>query len=114
MSYGLIPLRLPPGPGVIAMPSRTYSGSVLPLDVAPRMRTAIAPSGAVETSTPETRPWSAFWIGSFGSGWTSFDFVTEDGDAVAASREAVVVSLFRGAGGAHEADEERYRACGAS
>src|SRR5438309_3555951 len=54
MSYGLIPVRLPFGPGCIGMPSTTYSGWVLALkDEAPRMRTAMPPSAVRLTARSE-------------------------------------------------------------
>src|SRR5689334_766131 len=41
------------------------------------MRTAIPPSAAVITSTPETRPWRAFSIGSSGAGLMSCEVTVE-------------------------------------
>src|SRR5881628_1936358 len=64
MSFGLMPVRLPPGPGSIGMPSITYSGWLLPVnDEPPRMRTAMPPSGARVTSTPGNRPSKIFSMG---------------------------------------------------
>ncbi len=67
MSCGEIPLRLPPGPGWMGMPSRTYSGSVSPRrDVAPRIRMAM-PSAVLTTVTPATRLASNSSIGAPGA-----------------------------------------------
>ncbi|MEJ2371981.1 MAG: FG-GAP-like repeat-containing protein, partial [Gemmatimonadales bacterium] len=63
MSYGEIPTRAPPGPGLIAMPSMTYNGSLSPRsDVWPRMRTT-RPLAVCRTSTPVTRPSRILSIG---------------------------------------------------
>src|SRR5229473_1497444 len=70
ISCGLIPVRLPPGPGWIATPSSTYSGSLLPrIDVVPRMRTATPPSALRVTITPGKRPISTCSMGW--PGWRS-------------------------------------------
>src|SRR6266513_1145425 len=55
MSFGLIPVRLPPGPDCTAMPSITYSGSLLPvIEEFPRMRMAMLPSAVCEMYNPGT------------------------------------------------------------
>lgn len=79
MSYGEIPDSAPFGPGVIAIPSRTYSGSPLPLTLeVPRMRTAMPPSDERETQTP----------GYLAASWSSIDTV---GDRSMSSAVTVVV-----------------------
>src|SRR5256885_17271045 len=65
MSCGLMPTRAPQGPGWIARPSMTYSGSEGPLiDVLPLIRTAMPPSAVREIMTPGTFAARVFSIGS--------------------------------------------------
>src|SRR6185369_3738385 len=64
MSEGLIPDKLPPGPGVIGTPSMTYKGSLSALKLfAPRMRTVRDPSAVRPSTTPATRSARIFSIG---------------------------------------------------
>jgi len=82
MSWGLIPLRLPPGPGWISTPSMTYSGSLLArIDVVPRMRTERLPSNPRVTVTPGKRPISTCSIGWPGWRAMSSAVTTELGGA---------------------------------
>ncbi|MDP3767693.1 MAG: hypothetical protein Q8S13_06735 [Dehalococcoidia bacterium] len=83
ISYGLIPVRLPFGPGWIGMPSSTYSGALLPtIEVALRMRTAMPPSAVRVTVTPAMRPASTCSIGSPGARAMSSEVTVEAGGSL--------------------------------
>src|SRR5688500_18988517 len=67
MSFGLMPVRLPPGPELTGVPSITYSGSLLPvIDELPRMRIAMLPSAVCEMYNPGTLAASARSMDSLG------------------------------------------------